>query len=78
MKTIDVQNANLDACVTDAQSAPVVLTRGGNPVAYIVGVQGLDEEQVQLGVSDKFWQMISARRQERSLDRAALEKRLDG
>lgn len=78
MKTIDIQNTNLDACVTDAQSAPVVVTRGGNPVALVVGVQGLDDEQVQLGVSDKFWHLISARRKEKSLDRAALEKRFEG
>ena len=78
MKTIDIQDTNLDACVMDAQSTPVVLTRGGNPVAFVVGVQGLDEDQVQLGVSDKFWQLISARRKEKSLDRATLEKRLEG
>ena len=74
MKSIDIQNTNLDACVTDSQSAPVVVTRGGDPVALVVGVQGLDEEQVQLGASDKFWRLISARRKEKSLDRAALEK----
>ena len=78
MKSIDIQNANLDACVTGAQSAPVVVTRGGNPVALVVGVQGLDEHQVQLGASDKFWQLISARRKEKTLDRAALEKRFEG
>ncbi len=61
----------------DAQSAPVVVTRGGNPVALVVGVQGLDEKQVQLGASDKFWNLISARRKENSLDRAALEKRFE-
>jgi len=78
MKTIDIQNTNLDACVMEAQSAPVVVTRGGNPVALVVGVQGLDEEQIQLGVSDKFWHLISARRKEKSLDRAALEERFEG
>ncbi len=78
MKTIDIQKTNLDACVTDAQTAPVVVTRGGNPVALVVGVQGLDEEQVQLGLSDKFWRLISARREEKSLDRAALERRFEG
>ena len=78
MKTIDIQNTNLDACVTDAQSAPVVVTRCGNPIALVVGVQGLDEEQVQLGASDKFWRLISARREEKSVDRATLEKRFEG
>ena len=78
MKMIDIQNTNLDACVTDAQAAPIVVTRGGNPVALVVGVQGLDDEQVQLGASDKFWRLISTRRKEKSLDRAALEKRFEG
>jgi len=78
MKTIDIQNTNLDACISDAQTAPVVVTRGGNPVALVVAVEGLDEEQVEFGVSDKFWRLISSRRQEKCLDRAALEKLLDG
>jgi hypothetical protein len=77
MKTIDILNTSLDACVTDAQSSPVVVTRGGSPIALVVGVQGLDDEQVELGVSDKFWQLIAARRTEHSMDRAALESRLD-
>ena len=77
MKTIDIQDTNLDACVTDAQSAPVVVPRGGDSVALVVGVQGLDEEQDQLGASDKFWNLISARRKEKSLDRADLEKRFE-
>jgi antitoxin (DNA-binding transcriptional repressor) of toxin-antitoxin stability system len=78
MKTVDIQDTNLDACVFDAQSDRVVITRGGNPVALVVGVQGLDEEQTQLGASDEFWKLIAARRNEPTLDRAALEKKLDG
>jgi hypothetical protein len=76
MKTVDIQETNLDACVIDAQSDRVVIMRGGNPVAIVVGVQGLDEEQVQLGASDEFWKLISSRRKEPTLDRAALEKKL--
>ncbi len=52
MKTVDIQETNLDACVIDAQSDRVVIMRGGNPVAIVVGVQGLDEEQAQLGASE--------------------------
>jgi antitoxin (DNA-binding transcriptional repressor) of toxin-antitoxin stability system len=78
MKTVDIQETNLDACVVAAQSDRVVVTRGGNPVALVVGVQGLDEEQTQLGASDEFWKLISARRQEPTVDRAALEKKLKG
>ena len=47
MKTVDIQETSLDACVLDAQSDRVVITRGGNPVAIVVGVEGLDEEQAR-------------------------------
>ena len=76
MKTVDMQETNLDACVAAAQSDRVVVTRGGNPVALVVGVQGLDEEQAELGASDEFWKLISARRKEPTIDRLTLEKKL--
>jgi hypothetical protein len=66
----------LDACVVDAQSDRVIVMRGGTPVALVVGVQGLDEEQIQLGASDEFWKLISTRRKEPTLGRSALEKKL--
>ena len=78
MKTVDIQQTNLDACVIEAQSDRVVIMRGGNPVALVVGVQGLDEEQVELGASDKLWKLISDRRKEPTVDRSALEKKLNG
>jgi hypothetical protein len=78
MKTVDIQKTSLDACVIAAQSDRVVVTRGGSPVAIVVGVQGLDEEQAQLGASDEFWKLISARRKELTLDRSMLEEKLDG
>jgi antitoxin (DNA-binding transcriptional repressor) of toxin-antitoxin stability system len=64
--------------VVDAQSDRVVITRGGSPVALVVGVEGLDAEQVQLGASDEFWKLISQRRKEPTLDRSAVERNLDG
>jgi hypothetical protein len=78
MKTIDIHETNLDACVVAAQSDRVVVTRGGNPVALVVGVEGLDGEQTQLGASDEFWKLISARRTEPTIGRAALEEKLKG
>jgi hypothetical protein len=52
------------------------LTRKGKPVALVVGVEGMDEEQVQLGSSDKFWTLIEKRRRQRTIGRAELEKKL--
>ena len=78
MKTIDIQETSLDACVVAAQADRVVITRGGNPVALVVGVEGLDAEQTQLSAGDEFWTLISNRRKEPTIDRSALEKRLSG
>jgi hypothetical protein len=52
------------------------LTRKGKTVALVVGVEGMDEEQVQLGSSDKFWTLIEKRRRQRTIGRAELEKKL--
>jgi hypothetical protein len=77
MKTVPVEKASLKACVTAAQRQRVVLTRQGRPVALMVGLAGMDEEQLELGSSDKFWKLITARRKEKTISRAALEKAIE-
>ena len=74
MKTVLLEQATLDACVREAQGDRVVVTRNGVPVALVVGVEGLDEEQVQLASSDDFWRMIGERRRQKTLSRADLER----
>jgi hypothetical protein len=76
MKTIGLEHATLDACINDARHERVVLTRKGKPVALMVGVEGLDEEQLQLGSSKKFWTLIEARRQQKTISRTELEQRI--
>ena len=76
MKVVGVQEANLDECVQQAQRERVVLTRQGKPVAVLVGVRGLDLEQIELGASDEFWALIRERRKQRTMSRAELDKRL--
>ncbi len=76
MKTIQIEKATLESCIAEAQQDRVVLTRNGAPVAMIVGVGGLDEEHVQLSGSDTFWELITERRQQKSLSRAEVERRL--
>ena len=75
MKTIGLEHATLDACVKDARRGRVILTRKGKPVALVMGVEGLDEEQVQLGSNEKFWTLIEARRKQKRISRAELERR---
>ncbi len=74
MKTIVLEQATLDSCVREAQADRVVVTRDGVPVALVIGVEGLDEEQVKLGSSDEFWRLIVERRRQKTLNRADLER----
>jgi antitoxin (DNA-binding transcriptional repressor) of toxin-antitoxin stability system len=76
VKVIGVQEANLEECIKDAQRERVVVTRKGKPVALIVGVQGLDLVQIELGHSDEFWQLIRERRGQRTISRDELDRRL--
>ena len=76
MKTMGIERATLERCVEESAHDRVLLTRGGRPVALIVGVNGLDREQVELGSSDKFWKLIRERRKEKTISRAELERQL--
>ncbi len=76
MKLIPLKETDLDACVNDAQRERIVITRDGKPVALVVGVRGLDAEQLELGSSVKFWELITDRRQQRRFTREQLEQRL--
>lgn len=77
MRMISLEEATLDNCVNDAQHERVVITRNGKPVALIVGVEGMDEEQLLLGSSDKFWQFINERRKQYTVSRAKLEQMIN-
>ena len=76
MIKIDAGKTNLDTCIDRAQRDRVVITRDGKPVALIVGIEGMDEEQIQLGSSDKFWKLVTEWRQEKTMSRAELEERI--
>ena len=78
MKTLGIEEATLDACVRESQGERVLITRDGRPVAIVVGVAGLDEDQLQLGASDKFWQLITMRRKQPTVSRAELERMAAG
>ena len=74
MKIIGLEQASLDTCVKDAQRERVVITQNGKPVVLIVGVEGMDEEQLELSSSDKFWRLIAERRAQKTVSRAELEQ----
>ncbi len=64
----------LENCLFCAQRERIVLTCDGKPVALIIGVEGMDEEQLQLGSSDKFWRLIAERRTQKTMTRTQLEQ----
>jgi PHD/YefM family antitoxin component YafN of YafNO toxin-antitoxin module len=76
VKTVEMDESTLDACVNSAAKERVVVLRDGQPVAIVVGVAGLDEDQIELGADDAFWRMIRERRKEGTMPRAELENRL--
>jgi len=76
MIKIDLKQATLDTCVNNAQRERIIITSDGRPIALIIGVEGMDEEQLQLGSSDKFWRLIAERRAQKTLSRVELEQRI--
>jgi antitoxin (DNA-binding transcriptional repressor) of toxin-antitoxin stability system len=76
VKTIDISQTTTDKWVKSAQSERVVITRNGRPIALVIGVEGLDREQIELGASDRFWKLVRKRRKEKTITREELEKRL--
>ncbi|RJP34196.1 MAG: hypothetical protein C4527_02810 [Candidatus Omnitrophota bacterium] len=77
MKTIGIEQATLDMCMENIQQERVVLMRNGKPFALLVGVEGMDKEQLELGSSAKFWKRVEKWRKEKTISRAELERRLD-
>ena len=47
-----------------------------NPALLIVGVEGMDEEQLELASSSAFWRLMQERRAQKTVSRAELEARL--
>ena len=78
MKTINIDQSNLEACVEQAQQGGVLILRNGAPAAVVLGVTGMDQEQIDLGFSERFWKLIAERRHERTLSRAQLEEKISG
>ncbi len=76
MKTVPVESTTLDMCVAEAQHQGVILTRDGQPVALVVPIDGMDEEQIRLCSSPEFWKLMEDRRRESTISRAELERRL--
>lgn len=74
MKTLEVDPA-WGAVADEALHENLVLTRGGLPVAVVVGVSGLDQEQLELSLDKDFWKWIAERRKRPRISQAELDAR---
>jgi len=78
MKVMNLKDCDLKSCIRAAQrEKKIVITRNGKPLVVVVGVKGMDLEQVELGYSDKFWTMIAERRKQKTYTREELERMLE-
>ena len=55
----------------------MILTRNGHPIALVVSVDGMDEEQIRLSSDPEFWELMEERRHQKTISREELERRLD-
>ena len=76
MKVLNITDVEWHKCVQDAQKEGVVITKHGKPFVYMVGVAGMDMEQVECGQSDKLWRQIEKRRKQKPISREELERRI--
>lgn len=79
MKTINVRDfqKKIKETVEHAQKERVVLTRRSEPVALVVGLEGMDWEDVVLQTSRPFWKLIEKRRKQRTVSIQEMRERLE-
>lgn len=78
MKTVSVRDLQktLRKRVDESQKERVVVTRRGHPAAVLIGVEGMDWEQVLLQTDDSFWRLLQRRRKQKASPLAAVKRRL--
>ena len=76
MRTLELAETNLERCVKAARSESVLVIKNGKPLALVSNVHGRDAEQIGLGTSADFWQLIEERRQQKTIPWPKLKHRL--
>jgi len=78
VKTVSVRDLQktLRKRVDESQKERVIVTRRGHPAAVLIGVEGMDWEQVLLQTDDSFWRLLQRRRKEKASPLATVKRRL--
>jgi len=78
MITIGVRDLQkrIKECVEASQNEGVVITRNGKPASLVIGVEGVDWEELVLQSDPTFWKMIHERRKEKSISQKEMRHRV--
>ena len=78
MKTISVRDLQkrIRSVMETAQKDQVVITRKGEPIAVVMGVEGADWETVAVETSRSFWKEIAKRRKQKTISLSEIRERL--
>jgi prevent-host-death family protein len=60
--TIEEFAKDVDGYLTAAQTERIIVTRNGQPLAVVIGMENKDAEDFHYMTSPKFWRMIEATR----------------
>ena len=76
MKTIDVRNLpkSAQSALETVQDDQVVITRDGDSIAVVIGVEGVDWKTVTVETSRSFWKEITKRRSQQTISLAEIRK----
>ena len=74
--TVERFSADPNGFLRAAQQERVLVTRGGKPLALLVGLENKDQEDWDLEASPAFWRMIEQRRSRPTLPLRDLEASL--
>ena len=74
MKTLEANDVTKESFLVASKEDQVIVTRNGNPIGVYFGLHGLDQEQIELGLSDKFWKLMEDRGKEPRVSLEDVEK----
>lgn len=79
VKTISVRDLQrrIRSVMDTAQRDQVVITRNGQPIAVVVGIEGADRETVAVQTSRSFWKEIARRRDQETISLAEIRRRME-
>jgi hypothetical protein len=61
--------------VEASQTEGVVITRNGKPASLVIGVEGMEWEELVLQSDPSFWNLMRERRQEKSISQKEMRRR---